>query len=741
MRSVEVYRAQAAVKKLTESTRPGKAIRALAELGDDAEASPFERYAAKVLRGAGALELTREGAPEVRLLKTQGGQLVRLSTPANPGSARRQVLALEDALNRLVSVVSALTQGIGAQAPEGKSYARTRRQRLFESYGVEYPLWSDTERGAHVTLPSLGPNEKPDDAFFNEIDWRMLDTVANNAHVYFQAAILTNLNQVIFGVKAPHCSEWDVRTRLASVLGGLEPPLRFSYKFDFDTSRNVAVVHFVVPPEQSFPDVAERPLSASRRSLATLGMTKGNVEMADEDVGATRGIIGTIDESVGVTEEKTLMCKARIVYALRFSASLGAACFGSGRVIDHAFVVGKDEGGRVLVSCAFDRTQFVHETLPVIDAGKLADPDLRFDPEAVAQLLSAAHVGYAAESAAPLVAAHLAGTRFKPQEDERELPADLQWLFHAKRACDVDTTHYVGGAGAVIDEARSDSADSLVAAIAQLEGIAADLEASLAPPDGQPEARPLFCEHALARAAIALLGDELNVASEAEAFLSPETRTAPAALPDVYYYRAPDALFHAHVGLADLYRKLGDVRGAEAQADQCIALAPTTSAGYALKADALAGQGRYKEAANVIMAGLQTAVAENDQAFLLHDLAQLFWRMGRSREASALHIHTASLLGIYAAKSLEFAKELAGDQNVHEFIRANMQEASQVIGATGIPLVSGRTRQLLIAQAALGLSNAHMPNVAAPYIAELARRFPTNRAITEACNSIRFGVS
>ncbi|MBQ9042603.1 MAG: hypothetical protein IJ111_07280 [Eggerthellaceae bacterium] len=694
MRSVEVYRAQAAVKKLTESTRPGEAIRALAELADDAEASPFERYAASVLRNAGALELTRAGAPEVRLLRTQGGQLVRLSTPTSPGNARGQVLALEDALNRLVGVVSALTQGIGTQAPEGKSYARARRQKLFESYGVEYPLWSDTERGAHVTLPSLGSGEKPDDAFFNEIDWRMLDTVANNAHVYFQAAILTNLNQVIFGVKAPHCSEWDVRTRLASILGGLEPPLRFSYKFDFDTSRNAVVVHFTVPSERSFPALSDA----------------------------------------------TLLPAARIVYALRFSASLGAACFGSGRIIDHAFVVGKDEGGRVLVSCAFDRAQFVHETLPVIDAGQFADPGLRFDPEAVAQQLSAAHVEYVSGSTAPLVAARLAGTRFKPREDERELPVDLQWLFHAKRACDVDTTQYMGGNAAVIDEARSDSTDSLVSAIARLEGVVADLETSLVPPEGQPEARPLFCEHALARVAVALLGDELNVASEAEAFLYPEIRTASHELPDVYYYRAPDALFHAYVGLADLNRKLGDVRDAEAQADRCIALAPTTSAGYALKADALAGQGRYKEAANVIMTGLQTAVAENDQAFLLHDLAQLFWRMGRSREASALHIHTASLSGIYAAKSLEFVKELAGEQNVHEFIRANTQEASHVISATGIPLVSGRTRQLLIAQAALGLSNAHMPNVATPYIAELARRFPTNRAITEACNSIRFGI-
>ena len=701
MSSIEAYHARDAVQKLTESTKPGPAIRALLATAETGKASPFEQYAADVLKAAGAETLTAEGSPELRLIRSAGGQLVRLFTPTAPHAAHTakspmpSVQVLEDALNRLEGIASALSEGIGAQSPHEQKYARARRQKLFESRGMEYPLWSDTERGAHVQLPKRFVGETAANAFFNEIDWRMLDTVANNAHVFFQAAILTNLNQVIFGIKAPRWSEWDVRTRLASILGGLETSLRFSYTFDCDTSRNTAVVHFTVPPLESFPACPER---------ASL-----------ED--------------------------ARTVYALRLATLLGAACFGSGRVIDHAFAVGHVQGGKTVASCAFERMRFVHESLPVIDSGAFASPEMRFDPEQVALILSANHADYAMGPYIPPASGQLAGTRADPWEDDRELPGDLQRFFHAKRVRDIDTTHYFGGSAAVIDEAKADSDDLIVSAIAQLEGVVQRLESELTPPDELPDARPLYCEHAMARAAVALLDDELSVSSQAEAFLNPGLDDAPATLPDVYYYRAPDALFHAHVGLADLYRKLGDVHGAEAQADRCIALAPTTSAGYAMKADALAGQGRFKEAANVLMGGLQTAVSENDQALLLHDLAQLFWRMGRSRDASAVHIYTSAMTGIYAGKSTEFVKQLADGANVHDFIRANLQEAAQIVRAIGIPLITERMRQMLLAKAALDLANAQMPRAASPYIVLLAKHFPTNRAIVEACNSIQYGVS
>ena len=697
------YRAHVVAEELVGSSKPGPAIRALAQRADDPSATPFERYAASALRDGGALQLTEPGRPELRLHRKPGGQLVRLSMGAGPQGDPKPVWVLEDALNRMTGIVAALDEGVGSNAPASPESGRARRRELFERYGLAYPLWSDTERGANVVLPSAPSNEKAALAYFNEIDWRMLDTVANNAHVFFQAAILTNLNQRIFGVKAPHCSEWDVRTRLASILGGLEPPLRLTFRFDCDTSRGTAFVRFDAPPAESFPMLAAGPDGA----LKPIGNRIGN---------------------------------ARLAYSLRIATLIGAACFGSGRIIEHALVVGHDSGSQPIVSCTFDRTRFVQDTLPAIDAGLLGDPALRFDPEAVANMLSANHVGFAPQAGAPVVVASLEGTRAKPWQDDRVLSDDMQRLFHARRVRDIDTAHYLGQSAQAIDAAKADSADSLIAAIAQLENTAAEMEEALAPPADDPDARPLYCGSALERAAIALLDDDLSVSAEAEAFLLLEEGAEPLKLPDIYYYRAPDALFHAHVGLADLYRKLGDMHGAEVQADRCMALAPTMPVGYALKADALAGQGRFKEAVNVLRSGLGVVVAETDQAFLLHDLALLLERMRRSHEARALHLYTASLSGVYAAKSVEYLKRATKNMDARTFMRENMSAAANTIGDLEIALVTERTRSALIATAALGLTNAHAPRAAAPYIALLSKRFPANRTIADACNSIQYGL-
>lgn len=701
---MDVYKAHGVVEQLTETAKPGPAIRALAQKAGDAQASPFEQYAASVLHAAGAINLTEPGLPELRLRRLADGQIVRLDAGAVPKNHQRAIRVLEDALNRLTGIVSALDEGVGSSVPASPESGRARRRELFKRHGIDYPLWSDTERGAHVVLPPEPANGESALAYFNEIDWRMLDTVANNAHAYFQAAILANRNQVIFGIKAPHSSEWDVRTRMASVIGSLEPPLRLTFRFDCDTSRETAVVHFDMPPAESFPLV-----------------------MLEGPAGAS----GPMDSRHGA---------ARLAYALRLAVLVGAACFGSGRVIEHVFVIGLDENAQPAVSCSFDRTRFVQDTLPAIDVGSLSNPAFRFNPEQVADSLGANYAGYALHPGTSLSLGSLEGTRVDPWEDNRILPDALQRLFHAKRVRDIDTSHYLGESAQVIDEAKTDSEESPAAAIAQLESIAAELEGSLAPPEDEPDARPLYCGNALSRAAIALIDDDLSIGAEAEAFLNFDEEPSASKLPDVYYYRAPDALFHARVGLADLYRKLGDVRGAEAQADRCISLAPTMPVGYALKSDALAGQGRFKEAGNVLRNGLRIAVAESDQAFLLHDFALLLWRMRRQRESVALHAHTATLSGVYADKSAEYVRKLADGVDATAFLRENLAKAANVIEDLDIPLVSERTRNTLIAKAALGLTNANAPRAAAPYAALLSQRFPANRTIADACNSIQYGL-
>ena len=706
MRSMEAYKVRTVLEGLVEAEKPGEALWNLATRADDESATAFERYAGAVLRDAGALDLAQGAQTAIHLQRCADESLVRLFATRGPlAGESRKLQVLEDALNRLLGVGSALEHGVGSQIAASPESPSSRRRQKYAIHGANYPLWSDPARGAHVHLPPLAPHEQPASAYFCEVDWRMLDGVAGIAHLCYQSTILANSNQVVFGVKGPHGSEWDVRTRLASSLHNLWVSLRMTYRFDCDLSRNVATVHFNLPPLDSFPThVAD----LTDNTMKPVGNRLGN---------------------------------ARTAYALRLASLIASTCFGAGRSVDHAFVVGLDEKGAAAVSCSFTRQQFVHETLPAIDTGRISAPELRFDPEGIVKMLPAGAADFAQAGRSPLPTGNLKNARIAPSEDERILPDDMQRLFHALRVCDIDVARYHGDSADAIDEARKDSKESTMAAVARLENVVDDLEARLAPPDMRPNARPLHCENALQRVAIALLDDELAIGAKAEAFLSFEDDGDARGLPDVYYYRSPSALYHAHIGLADLYRALGDDKGAEAHADRCIALGPTMPAGYALKAGVLSRGGKNAQAANVIMMGLKSMLADADRALLLFELAAVFRRMGRSSESEAMHICSANLKGIYAQRSLEVISSLESGVNAKAFAHANLAKAQEALDEVGIPLVSDRIQKALVARAALGLANAHAPQAAAPYIALLQEHFPTNRAITIACNSIRHGLN
>ncbi len=699
MKGREAHRAQASIDALFNADDVGSALRALMAKADDEAAEPFERYAGLVLRDAGAANLTTR----FRLQRVADGQLVRLH-PASPSGDDGLLRIVEDALNRLLGVSSALANGIGGKTGEAPMSKASLQRQIYERQGLEYPLWSNPTRGAHVKLPPLALNQKPSLAYFNEIDWRMLDNVASIAHLHYQSAILVNSNQVVFGVKGPHGSEWDVRTRLASSLENIWPSLHLTYRFDCDLSRNTATVHFTIPPLESFPaDISPR--------------ADGSLKPAGNRI-----------------------ANARTAYCLRLAALIAATCFGAGRTVESAFIVGLDEKGDAAIACSFTRRQFVHETLPAIDAGQLAAPELRFNPDGVQKTLAACTSDYTHIGASELRRENLGGIRLSPHQDTRTLPADMQRLFHARRICDIDVSRYHGGSADAIDEARKDSRNSAVAVIARLENIVEELESSLEAPPAIPDARPLHCENALQRVAIVLLDDELSIGADAEAFLSFDDKPDADDLPDVVYYRAPSALYHAHVGLADSLHALEDERGAEAHADRCIALGPTTPIGYALKAGVLAREGKTRQAANVIMTGLRSALGDNDRALLLFELAFLFRRMGKFRESEALYICSATMKGPYAQRSLEVIEELEEGVNPRAFAHANLAKAISAITEMGIPFVTDRFRKVLVSRAALGLVNAHAPRAAAPYATMLQECFPDNRAIIGACNSIRFGL-
>ena len=700
MQTWEAHKAQAVMESLLGADDVGAAMRALALRADDASAESFERYAGSALRSAGIVEATETGTLDARIERIADGQLVRLL--ANPWIKDGKPLrAIEDTINRLLGVSSALAYGIGSHTPERGVSKATLQREIYEIQGLDYPLWSNPLRGSHVILPPASLLQESPEAYFREIDWRMLDCVASIAHLCYQSTLLANSNQRVYGVKGPHSSEWDVRTRLASALGNLWTSLRADTRFDCDLSRNTAAVRFTVPPLSSFP--------------------------------AATGDGPSPHPANGLLEA------ARAAYCLRLAALIAATCFGAGRSVERAFVIGMNEQSQPVISCSFDRRQFVHETLPAIDSGEASNPALRFEPTELQAVLSASRSEFDLQGTGKIPSGKLVGCRIDPLEDERILPADMQRFFHAKRVCDIGVSDCLEGAEEIIAEARKDSTSMRIAAIARLEGLVDELERSLKPPADQPDARPLFCETALQRAAVILLDEDLSIAADAEAFLSFE-EDEPSTLPDVYYYRAPGALFHARRELAAIHRKTGDMRSMEAQANRLIALSPTAAAGYSIKSDALARQGRVQQAANVIIDGIRVAVNEADQGALLFSLSLLFGNLGLRRESDALLICASTLPGPHAGKALDMVEGIANGAPAHAFALANLPDARAAIAEAGVPLVSDRIRNALIARAALGLANAHAPLAAAPYIEVLRAGFPGNRAILSACDSIINGL-
>jgi len=205
------------------------------------------------------------------------------------------------------------------------------------------------------------------------------------------------------------------------------------------------------------------------------------------------------------------------------------------------------------------------------------------------------------------------------------------------------------------------------------------------------------------------------------------------------FFRAPSALFHAHMGLSDLYQRMGDFAGAIAHADACIALAPTTASAYFRKADILAQQTRSAEAMNVLTAGLCCAISKRDCALLYYHLGLLLWCVGRKSDAAAVQVYTSSLQGEFAEKARAVVKSLRTRRSASVIVHASPLAAAREIARARIPLAPNEMARTLIARAAIGLSCANAPEAAAPYVAELTTYLPGDRIIATTSRSIIHG--
>ena len=671
------------------------------------DASPFERYAGMALEAAGGNRIGEVSPFHVlRLLPPEDGKLVRIACAAQLDDEERAIVTgVENALNRLVGIADAIEDGFaaGARASQGP--------RLSISIFGASPISDERGyRSAYVKLPRMGLSDKPTVPYFNEVDWRVVDHIASNSHTVFQNCLRPNTRQSIMGAFAPDWSDWDVRTRLASILEGLELPFTLAYSFDCDATRGIASVHFRMPAESTLP------------AWRLEGETARLVPIGD-----------SVDE-------------ARMAYTMRLACLLAAACFGSGRTIDHAYVVAlRDDGDDIALSCAFERTAYVHTVLTAIDEGTLSDPRFRFDVEGLADLMAEGDVRFSlrAQLDRPAVEAHedgLGTQRANPWEDGRELTDELQRIFHSSTIAQIDCTHYLGPSALEIDEAKRDADDSPIAAIARLESIVANLESALAPPGDDADARPLYCGNPYTRAIVSLLDDAISIGLDAEAYLHDDglhemLRKLPR------YFRAPNALYHAHMGLSDLYERLGDMDGAEAEANRCITLAPTTVDAHFRKAHLLAQQGRFVEAANVIIFALPLAVAADDCAILYYHLGLLLWNLDRKADAAAVFTYAASFTGEYAEKCTKVVAGLRKRKGESVIVHASPKIAAREMARARIPVAPGDDTIALAIRAMIGLSCMGAPRAAAPYSNIAARAFSHDSIIVSACRSLVHGTA
>ena len=692
------------LRDLLESVNSASAIASVIERGERDGSTMFERYASQLLEEAGGYRLLNlPSARRLRLLRPDNGSLAHFASAKDfPQTIEATLLGVECAINRLIGISDAVSDGMrDVESP--KKEPRRSISILGGGYLSDEIGW----RSSRVKLPSLDSISDVSIDFYNEIDWRSTDCVANNARAVLQQCVRPNAYRTTLGTHVADQSDWDVRTRAAQLFNALELPYRNSYRYDYDSDTSTLVVFFTCPPTSFLPAIT----------------------------------------NILSNEESLAESRAYASYIIKFASLFAAACFGSGRNIQRAISIGYDAAwSNALVSLEIGRVQFANSVLAAIDSSEFSKPELRFEPEQLALLIEASHLdwrGRLMSNGADTVflpEIEVPSRSIEPWRDTRTLPQEAHDLFHCKRISDVDTSHYLGGNADAIDLAREDADESSLSAIARLEALVEELEWGLEAPDDDIQAHPLFAPHPLARLAVSLVEDEKTIAAQAEAFLEGASDDKPLEhVASTRYFRAPSALFYARFGLSDLYQTIGDFTAAELQADRCVFLAPTTAGAYYRKADILAEQGRHTEAANVLIAGLRCCVASVDCALLYYHLAMLLWNIGMQWESATIHVYNTSLKSDYADRSKQVINGLRKQPDAPAIVNSPPLEAMRELERLHFPVAPVNIRHQ-IAQATILLANAGSPRAAAPFAHEFERLYGSDEVVKTACRSIQYGV-
>ena len=539
-----------------------------------------------------------------------------------------------------------------------------------------------------------------DERFCAQAAQGALREISRNAVAVAQRERADNPYRTIRGAEGARGGIWDVSTRFVDTCERLKLPFRLEYRFDTDLDAGVMAVRFTVPSANAFP--------ASRMG-----------EQGWHDARAGRPA-----------------CAA--AYAVRLAGLMAQVAFASSvRVM--AVDVTAHEGdlrGRPVLSLGFDRTPFMMEALPPLKDGRLDRPAFDDDPLAVLNALRP--IRHAVRfgnnrglcDITPLPShPSSAERRGEVWNDRRPLPEPLRGLLRADTVDELDVMHDDAPVGN--DEVRAilqENKDSPLVASVQLEAVLSRIGEIGLDERGR---LPLYCASPLDRLIVSL---DSGMGGDA---VLPDTEPLRSA--DTRYWKAPDAAYGAHLWLSRFARQEGDADRGLAEALQCLALAPTTARAYVEVAVCHAEREQYAQAVETLARGLQVALMPGDISYMYYRLAYPLWRIGRTNEAVACYTMAArdpnSALTETARDELAELRRQTGDMRPPMAVG----EAEQVLRAAAIPVAPTERTLDVLAQVAVGLTDAGVPMLAHEAVWFMGRHLRGSDVFDSLAASLRAG--
>ena len=527
----------------------------------------------------------------------------------------------------------------------------------------------------------------------SELDWQVLRSIANDANEYLTAADRDNKLNAQYGTTGTRGGNWDLSTRLAAACEAMVLPFRLEYRFACDAATGTIVTDVSLPTPDVFPK--------SRFNGAT-------------------------GQWVDCTAQRPAAAAA---YALRLAALIAAAAFGTSVGITRVVVNGREGSiaGPTVLSLEFGRIPFTMGAMAKIRSGEFSAPATECDPAALFDMLHLAQFAVNIDEAGNLqpvepLPVELSVPFTPVAEDTRPLPENLRGLLHADIVSDLDVmSEQNADLAARYRAIMEEKDDSLLLAVAQLEDIVAETSAAattdvIADDLAQPAEprRLLYCENVFARYLTSLVESD----------------------PTVRYVRASDIGQAARSSLSRIYRDMGDLDAAEAQARACIELAPTSAPAYNDLITCFAEGDHYDRIIDVAREALRVAVTGNDIAYVYYRLAFAYWQTGRLPEALAcyLRVPESSPMGEAALRERNDLVSEMGNS-----VPSSDWDPTACLRTAGVPLAPLDDVMEVVGRALIELVDASMPLAAAP-LASLVASTQRNDILHAVAASLRQGV-